>query len=310
MNDGFPRERLAERLEGLRREGVYLGTSSWKYPGWIGSVYDRERYVVRGRFSEARFRRDCLAEYAEVFPTVCVDAGYYQFPTPAGVEALMGAVPPHFRFGFKVTDAITVARFPKLERYGTRGGERNPEFLDASVFAERFLGPLAPHREKVGVVILEFGRFKPGEIVRGAEFVERLDRFLQATPSGWPLAVEVRNQSFLREEYFSVLRRHAVARLFNNWTRMPSVGTQAKVPGSRTADFLAARFLLTPGRTYADAVREFQPYEATAAVDGEARAAARELVAQARGGARPSFLYFNNRLEGNSPRTIAAVVAA
>ena len=44
-------------------------------------LYDRTRYEYRSKFAETRFKRDCLAEYGEVFKTVCVDAAYYNFPS-------------------------------------------------------------------------------------------------------------------------------------------------------------------------------------------------------------------------------------
>jgi uncharacterized protein YecE (DUF72 family) len=45
-----------------------------------GMLYDEARYVYRGKFAMTRFEKNCLAEYAEVFKTVCVDAAYYKFP--------------------------------------------------------------------------------------------------------------------------------------------------------------------------------------------------------------------------------------
>ncbi len=63
------RQELAQQAASLAAQGVYIGTSSWKYPGWCGMLYDRARYEYRGKFAEARFKRDCLAEYAEVFKT-------------------------------------------------------------------------------------------------------------------------------------------------------------------------------------------------------------------------------------------------
>jgi len=309
----FPRAALSARLRSLAEEGAYLGTSSWKYPGWLGMIYDRERYEVRGRFAESRFRKHCLAEYAETFPAVCVDAGYYQFPQPKSVEAMMAQVPPHFRFGFKVTDAITVLDFPRIERYGPRAGTRNPQFLDAALFEDRFLGPLESHRSKVGVLIFEFGHFQPGQFERGAAFVGQLEQFLGRLPRRWPYGVEIRNRSFLRAEYFDALRAHNIAHVFNNWTRMPSIAQQLDLTGSLTADFTAARFLLTPGRSYAKAVESFEPYSEIAALDTDAREAARRLVETAtapRPVRRPSLIFVNNRLEGSSPRTIAAVVGS
>src|SRR5262249_7633669 len=56
--------RLAPRLHALADRGVYFGSTSWKFEGWIGSVYTRERYLVRGKFSRRKFEADCLKEYA------------------------------------------------------------------------------------------------------------------------------------------------------------------------------------------------------------------------------------------------------
>ncbi len=68
--------RYRTRLAALATQGIFIGTSSWKYPGWCSQVYDEQRYFTRGKFSEAKFNRSCLAEYAQTFHTVCVDAGY------------------------------------------------------------------------------------------------------------------------------------------------------------------------------------------------------------------------------------------
>ena len=103
---------MHDRLADLASKGVFIGTSSWKYPGWVGTVYDESRYLYRGKFAKSRFEQACLAEYAEVFKTVCVDAAYYTFPARDYLQGLAAQVPSNFRFGFKVTDALTVRRFP------------------------------------------------------------------------------------------------------------------------------------------------------------------------------------------------------
>jgi hypothetical protein len=87
------RQELAEQAASLAVQGVYIGTSSWKYEGWCGTIYDRARYEYRGKFAETRFKRDCLAEYAEVFKTVCVDAAYYTFPSQQYLEGMVTQTP-------------------------------------------------------------------------------------------------------------------------------------------------------------------------------------------------------------------------
>lgn len=48
--------RLAPKLKALAGGGLYFGTSSWKYEGWIGSVYSEDRYKTRGKHSKKKFR--------------------------------------------------------------------------------------------------------------------------------------------------------------------------------------------------------------------------------------------------------------
>src|SRR5215217_2476495 len=132
------RETLKAGVAELARAGVFIGTSSWKYAGWRGQLYDESRYVFRGRLSETRFERLCLAEYAEVFQTVCVDAAYYKFPDAKSLDELVAQVPPNFLFAFKVTDQITTRRFPNLPRFGERAGTDNTDFLNADLFASSF----------------------------------------------------------------------------------------------------------------------------------------------------------------------------
>ena len=309
----FDRAQMRQQVAALAARGVFIGTSSWKYPGWRGQLYDESRYLTRGKFSEARFERDCLAEYAEVFKTVCVDAAYYTFPRPDYLPKLAAQVPPDFQFGFKVTDTVTIKRFPNLDRFGVKAGQANPDFLNADLFTTAFLKPCEAIRPQVGVLMFEFSKFYATDYQHGRDFVADLDRFLGALPAGWPYAVEMRNQHWLAPDYFQCLARHQVAHVFNNWSDMPPVNEQMALPGSRTNPRLvAARFLLSPGRKYQEAVDRFRPYDRTQEVNPEARASGARLIAegQAVGADGKTLIYVNNRLEGNALNTIAAMLDA
>jgi len=306
----FPRRDLAEKVAALASAGIYVGTSSWKYEGWLGLIYTPDRYLTRGKLSRAKFEKTCLAEYAEVFKTVCLDAGFYQFPSARMLDGIFSQAPGDFRLSIKVTEDITVKKFPNLPRYGRRAGQTNEHFLDPDRFIASFLGPIEPYREQVGALIFEFGHFQTGEWERGRQFVEALDGFFARLPKGWNYSVEIRNETFLQAEYFEVLRRHGVAHMFNSWSRMPPVSEQMAMPGSFTADFATARFLLKPGRSYAQAVEKFQPYSAVKETNLEARMALIDLLTTpakpGRTGRR--FLYVNNRLEGCALWTIYAAI--
>ncbi len=300
---------LRKATQALAWRGVFVGTSSWKYPGWQGLVYSPERYLTRGRFSETKFNRECLGEYAETFPTVCVDGAYYQFPTEKYLTGLAAQVPAGFKFSFKITDEITLKHFPRIARMGARAGQPNPHFLNADLFARNFLGPCEAIRDQVGLLMFEFSRFHPMDFRGPAEFAAALDPFLAALPRSWDYGVEIRNGEFLGREYFEVLQRHGVAHVFNSWDAMPPVDEQMQLVGDALDGVhLGARFLLKPGRSYQKAVEAFSPYRKVQQVYEEGRAAAAALIELAlRKGAR-LYLYGNNRLEGCSPLTLLSVI--
>ena len=307
----FERDKVKKAISELAGKGVLIGTSSWKYPGWRGLLYDDARYVWHGRFSESRFERLCLTEYAEVFKTVSVDAAYYRFPDEQFWERLVADAPAEFLFSLKVTDEITVKTFPNLPRFGSRAGKVNPNFLNADLFASAFLAVCEPFRPNIGLLLFEFSRFNPGDFARGRDFVEALGTFLVGLPKGWRYGVEVRNRDFLREEYFSTLARRGVAHIYNSWTDMPPVSEQIAIPQSRTcAEFFGARFLLKPGCKYEDAVKLFSPYDRVKGPYPEGRAAAAELIrtTTASGQRTHAFIYVNNRLEGNALESINAIL--
>jgi uncharacterized protein YecE (DUF72 family) len=159
--------------------------------------------------------------------------------------------------------------------------------------------------------MFEFTRFWPSDYEHGRDFVSDLDGFLGKLPKGWPYAIEIRNKHWLASEYFGCLARHGVTHIFNSWDAMPPVSEQMAVPGSLTNSYLiAARFLLKPGHKYEEAVKAFQPYDKAREPNPEACEAGRKLIAEGRlaGDKRKTFIYVNNRLEGNALETIDAML--
>jgi len=309
----FHRDQACHALRALAQAGIFLGTSSWKYPGWLGQLYTPDRYLYRGQFAQSRFDRLCLAEYAETFATVCVDAAYYRFPDERFLTGLADPVPADFQFTFKVTDEITVKRFTRLPRFGDRAGQPNPNFLNAELFASAFLSPLEPFRSKTGALLFEFSRFYPSDYARGRDFVDALDLFLGKLPKGWRYGVEIRNAAFLHPDYFATLAKHSVCHVFNSWEAMPALADQLALPGALTSpEHAVARLLLRPGRDYEEAVKRFQPYDRVQDPYPEGRAPIAQLlgrVAKRDGGVpRMVYVYVNNRFEGNALQTIAALL--
>ncbi len=293
---------LAPRLRSLANQNIFVGTSSWKYPGWKGTIYSAERYP-----NQKRFEAECLTEYAETFPIVCGDFAFYQFPTPEFWKNLFSKTPKTFLFAFKAPEEITRPRFPKIERYAGRAGSSNLAFLDAELFRSQFLDLLLPYASQIAVIILEFGNIPRNVFASTQEFVAALRPFLDKLPKEFRYAVEIRNPEFLDEPYLELLYNFDIAHVLNSWTHMPAMLEQVRRPDVFTAKFTVARALLTPKRGYEEAVQTFSPYDSLKEPNEAVRTALREILVRAKKRAEPTYIFVNNRLEGFAPGTIAAV---
>ena len=290
------------RIVQAAARNVLFGTSSWKYAGWRDQVY------LRPYTSTKTFEQECLAEYATVFPTVCADFALYDFPRPASITRMNEQTPAHFTISFKVTDRITVHRYPNLPRFGVMAGKENPDFLNRALFEDAFLPPVRQLGPKLGAIIFEFSTFHRSSGVTPGRFLEMMDVFLASLPRGHRYAVEIRNDAFLAGEYCAVLRAHGVAHVLNNWTKMPSILEQIGRDDVLTAPFSVVRCLLRPGRSYQEAVEMFQPYAETREENPEARLGVANVAERCMVEGKTLFAYINNRAEGNAPKTIEGIL--
>lgn len=281
---------------------VRFGASSWNYPGWRGLVYHRE---YEGKGGSARM----LEEYAAfpLFRTVGIDSSFYAPPDEHVLRSYADRLPPGFPCVSKVWNQITVHTFSKAHDKA-RGGQLNPDFLSADLFLEAVYEPYHRHFEgHAGPFVFEIQSIAQRSGVTPESFADRLDQFFSALPVQGMYAVELRNEEFLTPMYFAVLREHGVAHVFNSWTRMPAIGSQLDLPGAISAPFIVARALLRPGRTYDEAVDAFAPYDRIQDPNPELRADLVRLIETAVHTRIPAYLLVNNRAEGSSPYTIAAV---
>jgi uncharacterized protein YecE (DUF72 family) len=189
--------RLAPLLRAQAQAGVFWGTSSWKYDGWLGSIYTPKLYETRGKFSKKKFEETCLAEYAKTFPIVCGDFAFYQFPTADYWQRLFDSTPSTFSFAFKVPETITVPKWPTHARYGMKAGKVNEHFLDAKLFESLFAERLKPYVERVKALLFEFGTFPKTIFPAAIDFFSRLDPFLASLPLEFRYSVEIRNPEYL-----------------------------------------------------------------------------------------------------------------
>src|SRR6184192_1846863 len=284
---------------------IRFGTSTWTYDGWAGEVYHRPY-----RSAQPARRLEEYARYP-LFRTVGIDSAFYEPPSEEVLTAYARALPPRFPCVSKVWDRITTRRFTQDPRWGNLAGQRNPDFLNADLFKEAVLGPYArAFSDHAGAFVFEFQAMRGHDLPEAARWAEELDGFLRRLPRDFRYAVELRNRELLTAAHGAVLARHGVAHVFNSWTEMPTIGEQLELPWSFPADFTVARALLRPGRRYADAVKLFEPYDRIREPQPELRQDLLRLIAEAMRRRIEALILANNRLEGNAPGTIRALVDA
>jgi len=324
-------ERLARELP----PGLYLGTSSWSFPGWAGIVWERPE-------SQTRLARHGLPAYAQhpLLTGVGIDRSYYQ-PLPAEeYRRYADAVPRDFRFLVKAHEALTVSRWPDRDRYGTRRGLENHRFLDPVYAAEEVVGPFQEGLgETAGPLVFQFAPQDLGTVDR---FIDKLYRFLIRLPEGPVYAIELRNREVLTSRYAALLEETGAVHCLNRHPRMPTVAEQARAVGAvseKTANAetpnddgggeaggepgggdaaggdgqptllaadkpLVCRWMLRPGLTYQGGYQRYHPFNRRVDDDAETRGALAELALAASANRQPVYVTANNKAEGCAPLTI------
>ncbi|MCX8004323.1 MAG: DUF72 domain-containing protein [Burkholderiaceae bacterium] len=309
--------RLARRLPA----GVYLGTSSWSFPGWRGLVY-------AGEYSEAQLARAGLAAYAAhpLLRAVGLDRGFYQ-PLPQGAYARYARqVPPHFRFVVKAPSLVTDA-----VRRGA-GGEpaaANPHFLDARAAAELFVQPaLAGLAASAGALVFQLSPL-PRELLRPPAahgLIERLGAFLAALPrpdgpAAPVYAVEVRDAALLTPRLVRTLRQAGARLVVGIHPRLPHAARQATALRAldaaddasdawRLRGPLVVRWNLRAGLRYEEAKRRFAPFNRLQEPDLVTRGTLVHLIHVAIASAQPAYVIVNNKAEGCAPASCIELARA
>jgi uncharacterized protein YecE (DUF72 family) len=133
-------------------------------------------------------QRRWLEHYQQLFDTVELNSTFYRLPTPQAVEGWAAAAQPGFLFAFKL---------------GAFGSHRK-KLRDAATWLPNHLDRARRLGEHLGPTLVQL----PPTWKRD---VNRLDEFLQLVPSTMRWAVELRDPSWVHEDVFEVLRRHAAA---------------------------------------------------------------------------------------------------
>lgn len=299
---------VSEDLVKLGRElppDVYLGGSTWSFPGWQGLVYDH-------KYSESKLAHDGLAAYAKhpLLRCIGIDRTYYAPVEAQELAEYAIQVPEGFRFVVKAHEACTVSRYPDRPRYGAVRGQVNPLFLDPAYATDAVVAPFVEGLgAKAGALLFQLS---PQDLGVPEYFAEELRRFLCALPKGPVYAVELRNREALTPTYADALAEARAVHCHNVHPRMPDVTIQARLAGTDrpTTPLTLGRWLLGPGMTYEQAGRSYAPFNRIQAPDEDARRALTALARNALVAGRSFICTVNNNAEGSSPLSIEALARA
>lgn len=182
---------------------LLVGTCSWTDRALLASGW----YPRGHRDAGPRLRY-----YADRFPVVEVDSGYYALPSRRNSLLWAERTPPEFRFDVKAFSLLTghptrpAALPPDLrESLGADLRRRAPAAVLDRVW-DRFAHAIEPLRAagRLGAVLFQFPPwFAPGRRTEGAADGHGPEQTLEecaARTAGWPVSVEFRHPAWWRGE--------------------------------------------------------------------------------------------------------------
>lgn len=299
---------IAELAAGIPRL-LYLGTSSWSFPGWKGLVWDADH-------TESTLAKQGLAAYAQhpIFRTVSLDRSFYRPLSASQYAAYAAQVPESFRFVVKAPSLVTDA----MVRGGDgRGMQPNPAFLDPALAIGEFVQPavegLGP---RIGALVFQLSPLPGTWLARLPEFLGRLETMLAALPplpAGATVAVEVRDAQLLIPEFAAMLKRTGASYCVGLHAKMPPIEAQLPMLRSLWPGPLVCRWNLHRKHGaygYEEAKGLYEPFDRLVDPDPETRdVLARVIVATTAAGFH-SFVTINNKAEGCAPLSVQELAKA
>lgn len=190
----------------VRRSGVLIGVSGWRYAPWRGRFYPK-----------GLPQKDELAHLATIFPSVEINGTFYSLQLPDSFRQWFAATPDDFVFAVKGPRFLT-----HMKRL------RDPVAPLANFMASgvmrlgRKLGPILwqfPPNFRFEPKRLEaFFEILPRDTEQAASLGRRHDHRLKArawlrpeSPGPIRHAVEIRHESFRDPAFIDLLRNHRIA---------------------------------------------------------------------------------------------------
>lgn len=269
---------------------LYLGTSSWSFPGWKDLVYQRE-------YTEKQLAHEGLKAYSQfpLFRCVSLDKSYYRPLPQREYSRLAAQVDDEFRFVVKAPrDLLT---------------PRPGSAINLERFTEQFLAPLSTGlKSKLGVVLLQFPPGSSLEAGSSAKFLDQLGALLQGLPTQLDFALEVRDASLLGPSLAQALRGTSVSLCGSVHPQLPPVDQQFIAVPPNPGTPIVLRWNLRPSLSYQEAKNSFRPFNALASPDPNRRHQLARIIARALQAGRTVYLTVNNKAEGSAPLSLKALL--
>ncbi len=291
---------------------LYLGTSSWNFPGWAGLVWDAADHDA------AVLSRQGLGAYSRhpLLRTAGIDRSFYRPMTAAQYAEHAAQVPDGFRFVVKAPSLVADA---VVRGSGGRGKQQNGNFLNPALALEQFVQPaldgLGP---KVGALVFQLSPLPPALLQPQhlSDVLARLRSMLLALPALQPLApdgvlaVEVRNPELLTPALAEVLQEAGATYCLGLHPRLPPIEEQLPLLRALWPGPLVCRWNLNRlhgAQGYEEARELYRPFNALVDPDPALRATLARVVAGTTGAGFPAYVTVNNKAEGSAPLSVRAL---
>jgi len=199
-------EGVNDRLMTAKSGAIYIGIGGWTFEPWRGVFYPDGLPHAKE-----------LPYAAERLTSIEVNGTFYRTQTPATFRKWASEVPNGFKFSLKGP------RFATNRRVLKEAGDSIKRFLDSGVTE---LG------DRLGPLLWQFAPTKKFDPADFGGFLE----LLPAKFDGHMLrhVIEVRHDSFRKDEFIALLRRFAVPVVFTDHVKYPNIA-------DLTGDFVYTR---------------------------------------------------------------------
>ncbi len=224
---------------------IFIGTSGYQYKHWKGDFYPEDMPVSQW-----------FDHYVKSFDTVEINNTFYKMADAETFADWRKAAPEGFCYSIKYS------------RFGTH----RKKLKDPEGHVNYFMDRVVHLKEKLGPILVQLPpNWKPN--------IERLEAFLKVTPKDLRWAVEIRDERWLSEELYELLRKFKATLVIHDMI--------ADHPRVTTTDWTYLRF---HGKNYSESYSKKQ-------LDKIA-----EDIQDHKADGKDVYVYFNNDLGGHAIR--------